>query len=101
MLQVTLDTDQLQQMINEAVDKAVERHALKEQLPPILTKTQFQELMGISHAKASELINRANFPVTRELGHPKINTAKLLQWLDEHTEWSPKDVKANKKFSIV
>ena len=90
MLQVTLDSEQLQQMINEAVDKAIERHALKEQLPPTLTKTQFQELMGISHAKASELINRSNFPVTRELGHPRINIAKLLQWLvctfDFHTK---------------
>lgn len=101
MLQVTLDADQLQKMINEAVDKAVERHALKEQLPPTLTKTQFQELMGISHSKASELINRSDFPVTRELGHPRINTAKLLEWLDENTQWSPQKNKSTKKFSIV
>ncbi|QAS52838.1 DNA-binding protein [Halobacillus litoralis] len=101
MLKVTLDTDQLQQMINDAVDQAIERHALKEKLPPVLTKTEFQELMGISHAKASQLINSANFPVTRDMGHPKINTAQLLLWLDEHTDWSPKDIKSSKKLSIV
>ncbi|MBO7747382.1 DNA-binding protein [Paenibacillus sp. MWE-103] len=87
MLKFEFDYEQLQGIINSAVDSALERHSLMNTLPPILNRTQFMELLDIGATKAAELLNREDFPVIRELGHPRILTHLLLQWCEEHTEW--------------
>ena len=97
MLKVELDFDQLQTIINNAIDKAIERHALKDSLPPLLSKSQLQDLLGIGSTKASELLNREDFPVIREFGHPKVPTHLLIEWIDKHTEW----VRTNSKSSFI
>jgi len=85
-----MDLNQLQQVINQAIDQAFERHAVKQELPPVLTKKQLMELLNISAPKASELINRKDFPVFRGAGHPRIPTKHLFEWIDQNTEWVQK-----------
>jgi len=86
MLKVEFDYDQLQQMINEAINNAFQNQ-VSNNLPPLLTKTQLMELLDIKATKASELLNREDFPVIREFGNPRVPTQSLLVWIDEHTEW--------------
>lgn len=90
MLEVKFDAQQLESIINAAVDKALERHSLQNSLPPILNRTQFMELLDIGPTKAAELFNREDFPVFREMGHPRILTHLLLQWCERHTDWTEK-----------
>ncbi|GIO84587.1 hypothetical protein J25TS5_15190 [Paenibacillus faecis] len=87
IFKVDMDFNRLQEVINSAVDKAIERHAFKTNLPPLLTKTQLMELLDIGATKASELINREDFPVIREFGFPRVPTHLLMVWIDEHTDW--------------
>nr|WP_318842587.1 DNA-binding protein [Paenibacillus massiliensis] len=57
------------------------------QLPPLMTKTQLMELLDIGTTKAAELLNREDFPVIREFGHPRVPTRLFLEWVESHTEW--------------
>ncbi|CAH1205820.1 hypothetical protein PAECIP111893_02429 [Paenibacillus plantiphilus] len=91
MLKVEIDYDQIAHLINAAVDSALERHSMANNLPPILSKTQFMDLLDIGPTKAGELLNREDFPVIRELGHPKVLTHLFLQWCEEHTDWISKN----------
>jgi hypothetical protein len=63
------------------------------QLPPILTRKQFMELVDISASKCNELFNRADFPVTRELGHPRVVTKDFFEWLSNSTNRAEIDLK--------
>lgn len=92
IFKVQVDFSQLQDAINDAVDRAIERHALKSSLPPILTKQELMNLLDIKATKASELLNREDFPVIREFGHPRVPTHSLMTWIDEHTEWTKNNV---------
>lgn len=53
----------------------------QKQLPPLLTRKQFMELADISSTKCNELFNRQGFPVTRELGNPRVITSQFFDWL--------------------
>src|SRR5690242_14785985 len=99
MLKVELDVSELKTLINEAVDQALERHSLANSLPPILSKTQFMELLDIGSTKAAELLNREDFPVIRELGHPKVLTHLFLKWCEDHTDWINKNAGPDKRNS--
>ncbi|MNW66065.1 hypothetical protein D3C74_445030 [compost metagenome] len=87
LFKIDLDLSQLQAAINDAVDKAIERHSLQSQLKPLLTKSDLMDLLDIGATKASELLNRDDFPVTREFGHPRVPTHLLIIWIEEHTDW--------------
>ncbi|MNP83916.1 hypothetical protein D3C76_1830020 [compost metagenome] len=49
-------------------------------------------------------MRRPDFPVNREFGNPRIPTAMLLRWIDEHTEWidnnAGEDFKAKRRHAI-
>ena len=100
MLQVTLDANQLQEMINAAVDKAIERHAIKENLPPTLTRKEFMDLMQIGEAKCAELFYREGFPVIREFGYPRVDTALFIEWVHRHSNWVEEHA-PNRKITVV
>lgn len=87
MLKVEIELDKLQELINNAVDSAIERHGIKNNLPTILNRAQFMELLDIGQTKAAELLNREDFPVIRELGHPRILTHLFIKWCEEHSGW--------------
>ncbi|MEK3882383.1 DNA-binding protein [Paenibacillus sp. PL2-23] len=87
MFKVEIDTEQIQRLINESVAKAIEKHSFARSLPPVLTRSQLMEFLDIGSTKAAELLNRADFPVVRELGHPRILTHQLIQWMERHSDW--------------
>ncbi|GAA0390138.1 DNA-binding protein [Paenibacillus motobuensis] len=91
IFKMDFDVELLQKMINtvvaDAVDKAIERHAFKNSLPPVLTKAQLMDLFDIKGTKATELLNRKDFPVIRDFGRPRVPTNSLMIWIDEHTDW--------------
>lgn len=97
LIKIDLNLNQLEAVINRAVDKAIERHALQAQFKPLLTKTDLMELLDIGATKASELLNREDFPVTREFGHPRVLTHLLMIWIEEHTEWVRDNAGDNRK----
>ncbi|MGO4953068.1 DNA-binding protein [Paenibacillus sp. DRB1-1] len=94
MFKLEVDPQQLQQLITEAVEKALERNSFSIfNQPTLFDKKQLMDFLGIGSTKASELLNREDFPVIREFGHPRVPLHTLMIWIDEHTEW----VRANAK----
>ncbi|MBG9795619.1 hypothetical protein ABD76_25430 [Paenibacillus dendritiformis] len=82
-----VDVDFLSEIINNAIKKAFDNLKVKNELPLLLTRTQLMELLDIGSTKASELLNREDFPVIREFGHPRVPTHLFMIWIEEHTEW--------------
>ncbi|MBA2943184.1 DNA-binding protein [Paenibacillus sp. CGMCC 1.16610] len=91
VLKVEIDTSHLEKVIAEAVEQAIKRHSMVNSLPPMLSRIQLCEFLGIKETKASELMNRQDFPVIREFGYPKVPTHLLFKWIDGHTEWMQKN----------
>ena len=61
-------------------------HEIQEkQLPPLMTRQEFMDLTGIGPTKCNELFNRSDFPVLRELGHPRVPTKKFFEWVNKNT----------------
>ncbi|MEH6943514.1 DNA-binding protein [Bacillus sp. JJ722] len=88
MIQVNLDftDEQFRTVLREEIQKAVADVVKQNQLPPMLTRKQFMELFNISQTKASELLNRADFPVCREAG-VLIPSHLLMKWVEKNTRW--------------
>ncbi|MDH6427222.1 DNA-binding protein [Paenibacillus sp. FSL H7-0716] len=86
---VVIGIDELEQLIDKAVSRAIETYAVQvpTSLPPALSIVQFMELLDISRPTATSVMKRPDFPVNREFGNPRIPTGLLLQWIDKHTEW--------------
>ena len=87
MINFDIDLSKFEQAIHDAVQKAFEKHSFANSLPPLLTKSQLMDLLGIKATKAAELLNREDFPVIREFGHPRVPTHLLMVWIEEHTDW--------------
>ncbi|MDY7223987.1 DNA-binding protein [Halalkalibacterium halodurans] len=68
------------------VPAIIEELKFHQDLPPLLTRKQFMELTGIKDTKCAELFNRADFPVIRELGHPRVPTKLFLEWVYANTD---------------
>jgi|SRR5690625_3449261 len=84
----TFTDEEIQSFVQEIKNQLLPAllHELHDkQLPPILTRKQFMELTDISASKCNELFNRADFPVTRELGHPRVVTKDFFKWLSNTT----------------
>ncbi|WP_042348297.1 hypothetical protein [Bacillus massiliigorillae] len=88
MIQVNLDftDEQFRRVLREEIQKAVSNVIKQNQLPPMLTRKEFMELFNISQTKASELLNRPDFPVFREAG-VLIPTHLLMKWVEKNTKW--------------
>ncbi|MEK4237545.1 DNA-binding protein [Paenibacillus sp. FSL H7-0714] len=103
---VVIDSDDLERLLEKVVSKAIEAYAVQvpTSLPPVLSIKQFMELLDISRPTATEVMRRPDFPVNREFGNPRIPTALLLRWIDEHTEWidnnTGEDFKAKRRQAI-
>ena len=90
MAEMKLSQEELQSiatMTAEIVaDTITKRMETIDKLPPLLTRKQFMQLADIKDRKCNELFHRSDFPVTRELGHPRVITKKLFEWLDKDIE---------------
>lgn len=86
MTLIGIETDDLEKIIKRAVSIALESH-VSNALQPLLTKQEFMDFLDIGATKASELLNRPGFPVTREFGNPRVITRLLLLWAEENSEW--------------
>lgn|SRR5690554_4219901 len=85
---ITFSKEEIDSLVNEIKNQLVPvlvQELQSKQLPPILDRKQFMELVGISSTKCNELFNRSDFPVTRELGHPRVITKDFFEWLSEST----------------
>ncbi|MCV9886272.1 DNA-binding protein [Metabacillus halosaccharovorans] len=86
---ITLDKNAFREMFSEIIKEEVAK-ALQDfrttQLPPMLTRQQFMDLLNIKQAKASELLNRPDFPVFREAG-VLVPTHMLFKWIEKNTRW--------------
>ncbi|ENQ3106552.1 helix-turn-helix domain-containing protein [Bacillus cereus] len=82
----SFDVDSFRQIIREEVERATVHLQKKNELPPFLTVTELMELLHIKRTKASELLNRSDFPVFREAG-VLIPTHLFFQWIEKHTSW--------------
>ena|SRR5690625_3887659 len=87
---ITFTEEEVQTIVSELTKQLIpelrKEIELVNQLPPLLTRRQFMELADIGSTKCNELFNRADFPVTRELGDPRVVTAKLFEWLEADIE---------------
>lgn len=93
---IVIETDDLERWIRETVAASVKDYVTS-QLPPILNKQQFMEMLDIGATKAAELLNRPGFPVIRDFGNPRVPTHLLMQWIEEHTDWVSKNTGDNFK----
>ncbi|SFI03097.1 MULTISPECIES: helix-turn-helix domain-containing protein [unclassified Bacillus (in: firmicutes)] len=83
---LSFDVESFRQIIREEVERATVHIQKQNELPPFLTVTELMELLHIKRTKASELLNRSDFPVFREAG-VLIPTHLLFQWIEKHTSW--------------
>lgn len=83
---INFDIESFRQIIREEIQRATEHLQPMKELPPFLTITELMELLHIKRTKASELLNRSDFPVCREAG-VLIPTHLLFKWMENQTEW--------------
>ncbi len=95
MIQVNVDfaDEQFREVLRQEIEKAMTdvaeklaTQSKKSELPPMLTKKEFMNLLRIKDTKASELLNRPDFPVFREAG-VLIPTHLLFKWIEKNTNW--------------
>lgn len=79
------------QIADRAFEKLEDKVKKREEWPPMLSKKELANFLGVSSSKVSQLVNRHDFPVTREFGRPLVPTHLLIKWIDSHTEMSDPD----------
>lgn len=87
---VTMTIEDLRKVVSEEVRKAMEVRGKVEgrvkQLPPLLTRKEFMELMHISAPTAIKIMERPDFKVFRK-GKILIETEFLLDWIHRNSDW--------------
>jgi len=84
MLNVEINQEFTQTLVNDVVEQLVPillQELKQNELPYLLTRKQFMELAGIGVSKCNELFHRRDFPVNRELGHPRVPTKAFFEWV--------------------
>jgi hypothetical protein len=71
---------------DRAAEILVERISSINDLPLILTREEAMNVLRCGPTKMAELMNRPDFPVTREVG-VKIPTHMLMKWIERNTRW--------------
>lgn len=87
MLNVEFSDEFKQSIAKEVVQQLVPillRELKQNELPHLLSRKQFMELVDIGVSKCNELFHRDDFyPLTREFGNPKVVTHLFFEWLNE------------------
>lgn len=84
MATITFSDEFKRSLANEVVTQLVPillKELEQDQLPHIMDRKTFMEVAGIGDSKCNELFHRSDFPVNRELGHPKVVTKDFFEWL--------------------
>lgn len=104
MFQFQIDDSTVDQIAEHIANQAFEKFSNKMDnhinLPVVLNREQLKEVLDIKNNKVSELLARADFPVLRETGRPKVPAKQLLVWIDQHTEWVDKNTGKNSVFKV-
>ncbi|WP_106494934.1 hypothetical protein [Lentibacillus sp. Marseille-P4043] len=80
----TFTNEEIQTLVTEIKNQLVPvliQELREKELPPLLTRKQFMDLVDISANKCNELFHRKDFPVNRELGHPRVVTKDFFNWV--------------------
>lgn len=87
---VMLSVDDLRSIIREEVEAATKELRVGEgriqQLPPLLTRKEFMEVMRISAPTAIRIMERPDFRVFRT-GKILIETEFLFDWIRKNSDW--------------
>lgn len=87
MFNISLNTEELREVIREEVKAAIQESLSQvKELPPFLTRSELKQLFHIGETKVSELLSRSDFPVLREAG-VLIPTHLLMKWVEANTDW--------------
>jgi len=84
MAQLSFSQEEIQSLVTEMKNQLIPvliQELRQKQLPPLLTRKEFMDLVGIGESKCAELFHRSDFPVNRELGHPRVVTKDFFDWL--------------------
>lgn len=84
MAQLSFSQDEIQNLVTEIKSQLIPvliQELRQKQLPPLLTRKEFMDLVGIGESKCAELFHRSDFPVNRELGHPRVVTKDFFDWM--------------------
>jgi len=84
MAQLSFSQDEIQNLVTEMKNQLIPvliQELRQKQLPPLLTRKEFMELVNIGESKCAELFHRSDFPVNRELGHPRVVTKDFFDWM--------------------
>ncbi|WP_138756456.1 hypothetical protein [Paenibacillus sinopodophylli] len=87
VFQVNLDTSSITEVIQAAVAQEFAKQSFINKLPTFLRRSDLKELLGVGDTKVTEIFNRQDFPVCRELGHPFVLSELFIQWVKDHTDW--------------
>ncbi|ANU28421.1 hypothetical protein I858_015635 [Planococcus versutus] len=87
---VTMTVEDLRKVVSEEFNKAMEKRGKVEgvikQLPAILTREEFMEVMHISSTTATRIFDRPDFRVFRQ-GKILIESEFLLEWIRRNSDW--------------
>lgn len=85
MLNVEFSEEFTKSVANEVVQQLVPvllQELKQNELPHLMTRKEFMKMAGISESKCNELFHRKDFPVNRELGHPRVHTKTFFEWIN-------------------
>lgn len=92
MIEIKLDSTQIEDMVASVAERVIAKQQEQQHhLPIVLSKERLCEELDISTSTATTLFRRADFPVARNLGGPKVVTHLLLQWLEREAGWVEKN----------
>src|SRR5699024_5089939 len=84
MLNIEINEEFSKAIVNDVVEQLVPillQELKQNELPHLLTRKQFMELVNIGESKCNDLIHIKYVPGSRELGHPPVRKKEVTKWL--------------------
>jgi Helix-turn-helix domain len=97
----SIDMAPLMERLNKLEERIIQssQKSWLDEYPNMLTVSDMMEILDIKRTKASELLNREDFPVFRLAG-TKIPKHLFIQWIESHTEWINQNTKLSTRKAI-
>src|SRR5699024_4198186 len=103
MLNIEINEEFGKTLVNDVVERLVPillQELKQNELPHLLTRKQFMELVDSGESKCNELIHRREFTVNRELVHPRVPTKEFFKWLSA-TNQNANEINMNVPHQII